>query len=214
MEEFKVLAGGMSAEYGLPSVINAALKSGSNSFHGSAYEYLRNEKIQARNFFSPTVPPLKRNQFGTTFGGPIKHDKIFFFADYEGARTRQGTTLQLQRSQASSNWTGISAAARPIFDPLTTRVNPANSSQFIRDQFPGNIIPANRQSPQALFFKSWFPVPNNGANLFAYSPALSLDTDKFDIKVSPRLTAKDSIVSRYSFVNNTETDPQGYPALG
>ena len=92
LEEFKVLAGGMSAEYGLPSVINAALKSGSNSFHGSAYEYLRNEKIQARNFFSPTVPPLKRNQFGATIGGPIKHDRIFFFADYEGARTRQGTT--------------------------------------------------------------------------------------------------------------------------
>src|SRR6476659_4952847 len=67
IDEFKVLAGGMSAEYGQPSVINAALKSGSNSFHGTAYEYLRNEKIQARNFFSPTVPPLKRNQFGTTF---------------------------------------------------------------------------------------------------------------------------------------------------
>jgi Carboxypeptidase regulatory-like domain len=93
IEEFKVLAGGMSAEYGLPSVINAALKSGTNSFHGSAYEFLRNEKIQARNFFSPTVPPLKRNQFGSTIGGPIKHDKIFFFADYEGARTRQGTTF-------------------------------------------------------------------------------------------------------------------------
>ena len=75
IDEFKVLAGGMSAEYGEPSVINAALKSGSNSFHGSAYEYLRNTDIESRNFFSPTNPPLKRNQFGTTIGGPIKHDK-------------------------------------------------------------------------------------------------------------------------------------------
>src|SRR6266550_854852 len=140
IEEFKVLAGGMSAEYGLPSVINAALKSGSNSFHGSAYEFLRNEKIQARNFFSPTVPPLKRNQFGTTFGGPINHDKIFFFADYEGARTRQGTTLNSNvpsLQQLNGNFSG----PRSIFDPLTTRVNPANAGQFIRDQFPGNVIP-------------------------------------------------------------------------
>lgn len=213
LEEFKVLTGGMSAEYGLPSIINAVLKSGSNSFHGSAYEYLRNEKIQARNFFSPTVPALKRNQFGTTFGGPIKHDKIFFFADYEGARTRQGTTFN-SNVPSLQQLDGNFSAGRAIFDPLTTRVNPANASQFIRDQFPGNIIPTSRQSPQALYFKSWFPTPNNGPGLYAYSPALSINTDKFDVKVSPRLTAKDSIVTRYSFVNNTETDPQGLPALG
>jgi hypothetical protein len=213
LEEFKVLAGGMSAEYGLPSVINAALKSGSNSFHGSAYEFLRNEKIQARNFFAPTVPPLKRNQFGATLGGPVKHDKIFFFADYEGGRTRQGTTFNSNvpsLQQLNGNFGG----GRAIFDPLTTRVNPANSSQFIRDQFPGNIIPSNRQSPQALYFKPWFPTPNNGPSLFAYSPGLSLDTDKFDIKVSPRITNRDSLVSRYSYVDNTEQDPQAYPALG
>src|SRR3981189_1245279 len=74
IEEFKVLAGGMSAEYALPSVINAALKSGSNSFHGSIYEFLRNEKLQARNFFAQSRTPLKRNQFGTTLGGPIKRN--------------------------------------------------------------------------------------------------------------------------------------------
>ena len=213
IDEFKVLAGGMSAEYAEPSVINAALKSGSNSFHGSAYEYLRNEKIQARNFFSPTVPPLKRNQFGATVGGPIKHDKIFFFADYEGARTRQGTT---QNSSVPSvqQLNGDFSAGRPIFDPLTTAVNPANASQFVRTQFPGNIIPASRMSAQALFFEPLFPVANNGPNLFVYSPPLSLDTDKFDIKVSPHLTAKDSLVSRYSYVDNTEKDVQGYPKLG
>src|SRR6267142_5939386 len=156
LEEFKVLAGGMSAEYGLPSMINASLKSGSNSFHGSAYEYLRNEKIQARNFFAPSVPPLKRNQFGSTLGGPIKHDKIFFFFDYEGGRTRQGTTFNSNvptLQQLDGNFSG----ARPIFDPLSTRQNPANASQFIRDQFTGNVIPASRLSPQAQYFKSWFP---------------------------------------------------------
>jgi hypothetical protein len=213
LEEFKVMAGGMGAEYGLPSVINAALKSGSNSLHGSGYEYLRNEKIQARNFFAPTVPPLKRNQFGATLGGPIQRDKIFFFADYEGSRTRQGTTMNSTiptLKQLDGDYTG----GRPIFDPLSTRPNPANPAQFIRDQFPNNVIPANRIAPQALYFKSWFPTPNNGSSQFVYSPALSLDTNKFDIKISPRLTAKDSLVSRYSYVANVEQDPQAYPILG
>lgn len=213
IEEFKVMAGGMSSEYAMPSMINAALKSGSNQFHGSAYEYIRNQDIQARNFFSPTVPPLKRNQFGSTFGGPIKHDRIFFFGDYEGGRTRQGSTFNSNVPTVQA-LDGNFAGGRPIFDPLTTAVNPANSSQFIRTQFPNNAIPANRQAPQALYFKSWFPTPNNGPALYAYSPALLLDTDKFDIKISPRLTAKDSLVSRYSYVANQEQDQQGYPALG
>lgn len=213
LEEFKVLAGGMSAEYGEPSVINAALKSGSNEFHGSAWEYVRNTDIQARNFFSPTVPPLKRNQFGSTFGGPLKHDKVFFFGDYEGARTRQGTTFD-SNVPTVQELNGDFTGARPIYDPLTTVANPANSAQYLRTQFPSNIIPTSRQSPQALFFKSWFPTPNNGPALYAYSPALLLDTDKFDIKVSPHLTAKDNLVGRFSFIDNTERDVQGYPSLG
>ena len=213
LEEFKVLSGGMSAEYALPSVINAALKSGTNSFHGSAYEYIRNQKVQARNFFSPTVPPLKRNQFGATLGGPIRKDKIFFFADYEGGRTRQGTTIN-STVPTTQQLAGNFAGGRPLFNPLSTRVNPAVPGQFIRDAFPGNVIPANLLSPQAQYFKSLFPAPNTGSNRYAYSPALALDTDKFDIKVSPRLTEKDSLVSRYSYANNTESDPAAYPGLG
>ncbi len=213
IEEFKVLAGGMSAEYQLPSVVTAVLKSGSNSFNGSLYEYIRNDKFQARNFFAPNVPELKRNEFGATLGGPIKRNQVFFFADYEGDRTRQGST-QNSTIASPNELAGNFAGQRPIFDPATTRVNPANPAQFIRDPFPGNIIPSNRLSPQALYFKSWFPTPNTGTNQFIYSPALSLDTDKFDVKISPRITDKDSLVSRYSYTNNTENDVQGYPILG
>src|SRR5215813_5130540 len=158
LEEFKVLSGGMSAEYALPSVINAALKSGSNSFHGSAYEFLRNEKVQARNFFAATVPPLKRNQFGATFGGPIKKDRIFFFGDYEGGRTRQGTTINSVVPTAPS-LNGDFTGGRPIFDPLTTAVS---GSSFSREPFSGNVIPANRIASQAAYFKSMFPIPNSG----------------------------------------------------
>ena len=213
LQEFKVLAGGMSAEYALPSVINAALKSGTNSFHGSAYEYLRNGKVQARNFFSPTVNPLKRNQFGTTFGGPIKKDTIFFFADYEGGRTRQGTTVN-SAVPSARQLEGDFSGGRQIFNPLSTRENAAVAGQFLRDPFPNNVIPATQLSRPAQFFKPLFPVPNSPNSRYLFAPSLSLDTDKFDIKVSPRLTAKDSLVSRYSFANNNENDPSAYPGLG
>src|SRR5262249_46395357 len=93
-------------------------------------------------------------------------------------------------------------------------INPANSSQFVRTQFPGNVIPPSRIAPQAAFFQNMFPIPNTGSNRYTYSPALALNTDKFDIKISPRISEQDSLVSRYSFVNNTESDPAAYPALG
>ena len=158
IDQFKVLAGGMSAEYGEPSIINAALKSGSNSFHGSAYEYIRNTDIESRNFFSPINPPLKRNQFGSTIGGPIKHDKIFFFADYEGARTRQGTT-QNSNVPSVQQLNGDFSGGRPIFDPLTTIVNPAN-----REPIRPHPVPGQRDSGQphvgaGVIFQAAVPRP-------------------------------------------------------
>lgn len=213
IEEFKVQAGGMSAEYALPSTINAALKSGGNDVHGSLYEYLRNEKLEARNFFAAGRTPLKRNQFGATFGGPIKRNHTFFFTDYEGGRTRQGSTFNYVTPSAEE-LNGNFAGGRPVFDPLSTRINPDQPNQFIRDAFPGNVIPGNRQSPQALYFKPVFPLPNNPGSRYVYSPALSLDTDKFDVKITPRWGEKNNFVSRYSFANNTESDPTAQPALG
>lgn len=114
----------------------------------------------------------------------------------------------------SQELSGDFSGGRPVFDPLTTRQNPANAAQFIRDPFQGGVIPANRQSPQALFFKPLFQLPNSGGNRFVYSPALALDSDKFDVKVNPKLSDRDNLVSRYSFANNTESDPTAYPALG
>ncbi len=213
IEEFKVQSGGMSAEYALPSVINAALKSGSNSLHGSFYHYLRNQKLEARNFFANQKTPLKRNQFGATLGGPIKRNHTFFFVDYEGSRTRQGTTFN-NVVPTAGELAGNFSGGRPIFDPLTTRANPAVTGQFIRDAFPGNVIPSARHNPQALYFKPIFPTPNSGANRFIFSPALALDTDKFDVKITPRIGEHDNLVSRYSFANNTESDPAAYPGLG
>ncbi|MFN7924344.1 MAG: TonB-dependent receptor [Bryobacteraceae bacterium] len=213
LEEFKVQAGGMSAEYALPSTINAALKSGTNQFHGSFYEYLRNQKLEARNFFANSKTPLKRNQFGATLGGPIKKNHTFFFADYEGGRTRQGTVFN-NVVPTVNELQGNFAGGRPVFDPLTTRENATVANQFLREQFPGNVVPASRMVPQARYFLPVFPTPNSGDTRYIYSPALALDSDKFDVKITPRISERDNLVSRYSYSNNTESDPAAYPGLG
>src|SRR6267143_1887377 len=95
IQEFSVLTSNYSAEYGKTSggVVNAITRSGTNDFHGSAYEFLRNSALDARNFFDPaTIPPFRRNQFGASIGGPIIKDQAFFFADFEGIRQSKGIT--------------------------------------------------------------------------------------------------------------------------
>ena len=94
LQEFKVMSADMSAEYGHGvTVINATLKSGTNEFHGTAFEFLRNDKADARNFFANHKDYLRRNQFGYTFGGPIRKNRLFFFSDMESTRMRQGTVF-------------------------------------------------------------------------------------------------------------------------
>src|SRR6202043_2289773 len=95
IQEFSVLTSNYSAEYGRTSggVVNAVTRSGSNQFHGGAYEFLRNSALDARNFFDgSTIPPFKRNQFGASAGGPIQKDETFIFGDYEGIRQSKGVT--------------------------------------------------------------------------------------------------------------------------
>src|SRR6202035_2837375 len=94
IQEFSVLTTNYSAEYGKSSggIVNAVTRSGTNQFHGSVYEFLRNSALDARNFFDTTIPPFKRNQFGATAGGPIRKDRTFVFADYEGIRQSLGVT--------------------------------------------------------------------------------------------------------------------------
>ena len=96
LQEFRIQQNAFSAEYATgTAVINVAFKSGTNQFHGTAYEFLRNDKLDARNVFdrTPTLPPFRRNQFGVAAGGPIIPNKLFFFANYEGLRTRRTRTV-------------------------------------------------------------------------------------------------------------------------
>src|ERR1700688_203943 len=130
IQEFSVLTSNYSAEYGRTSggVVNAITRSGTNQFHGGAYEFLRNSALDARNFFDgPTVPPFKRNEFGADAGGPIRKDKVFVFVDYEGIRQSLGiTNVDTVPSIAARNGTICSAPdTTPACSPTTITVDPS-----------------------------------------------------------------------------------------
>lgn len=207
IQEFNVQAGNMAPEYGhTPSLVNASLKSGSNAFHGDLFEFLRNDALDARNFFLPNVIPLKRNQFGGTIGGRLIKDRVFFFADYQGTRFAQGLSFNdvvPSAAEKTGNFSDL-LPGKVIKDPLTGLA------------FPGNIIPANRLSSQGLYFMRFFPNPNlvqGTTNRFLYAPSLPDINDEGDMKVDARLTNKDSLMARYSISDSFEHNALNYPAL-
>jgi hypothetical protein len=198
LAEFKVESANMPAEYGhTPNVVSATMKSGTNSFHGTVFEFLRNDKLDARNFFAATKNALKRNQFGGTVGGPIKQNKVFFFMDYEGTQLRQeqvfNDTLPFDALRG-----GNFAGSKTITDPLSGSA------------FPGNIIPSSRISNQALYFLKFMPTQLQGN----FNAPQVLDPNKADLKIDAQLTQADHLMSRYSISDNQESDPNQYPQLG
>ncbi len=201
--EFRVVTNNLSAEYGnrMGGHVFVNIKSGTNQFHGTAFEFLRNSALDGTNFFANRAgnpkPPYKQNQFGGTFGGPIRRDKTFFFASYEGTRTRLG------RSFTSSVPTlevrnGDFNRIRPVFDPATTVGTPTS---FTRQQFPGNIIPRNRWDPLFPKLLELYPLPTDNSvivNNFFYSPTESNDVDVLDLKGDHNLNDNNRISVRYS----------------
>jgi hypothetical protein len=195
IQEFKVETNDYSAELGRSAgaVLNATIKSGTNQFHGTAWEFLRNDMLDAKNYFESGVRKgeFRLNQFGASLGGPIRHDKTFFFMDYEGTRIRQAipyvstVPTDLERSTGYTNLSelltqggslsddlGRSFPLGQVFDPSTTRpvtagtVDPvtgltAQSTGFVREPFANNALPANRLDQNAINLLNLFPVPNN-----------------------------------------------------
>jgi hypothetical protein len=173
VSEFRVQTSSNSAEYGryAGGVVNIASKSGTNTFHGSAYEFLRNRSLNANSFFANAnktgKPAFTQNQFGATGGGPVKKDRLFFFAGYEGYRQRQGAnflaTVPLPEMYGGdfSGYRNAQNAVIPIYDPLTQCGKYSNAAcgtgTIQRTQFPGNMIPASRINPVAAKMLA-FPV--------------------------------------------------------
>jgi len=216
LQEFKVVSGNANAEVGrTPTQVTAVIKSGTNQFHGDLWEFVRNDHLDARNFFfqapkgsSVTKDILKRNQFGGTVGGPIKKDKAFFFTDLE--------TTTIRQAIVASNVVPSAAERQGNFSeelPGIQLYNPSNGYQ----PFAGNIIDPSLFSSQGKFFLPYLPSPNftqGAVSRAVVGTPLSINEEKGDAKGDVNLTAKDHLMARYSVNNNSENQVDQFPALG
>jgi Carboxypeptidase regulatory-like domain len=206
VSEFKVQNTLYPAEYGLGfGVENFSLKSGTNNFHGNVFEFLRNDVLDARGFFNTDKPPLRQNEFGGTFGGPIKKDKTHFFVAYSGFTLRGGlphgslVTLPTVKQRSGD----FSEFAAQIFDPATTKSD--GQGGFVRDPFPGNIIPDDRISPIAKRAIDLLPTPDIAGAVFnnyvdrSYQPSTE---HAFSVKLDHVLTDKQRLSGAFWHVTN------------
>lgn len=230
VQEFKVQTNTMSAEYGftLGGVVNLVTKSGTNQYHGTLYEFFRNNALDANswanNRAARPIQPLRYNQYGGSIGGPIRlpkkvfgplgydgRDRSFFFYNYEGYRfvtNASGFYTMPTEAFRSGDFSKLAdATGKPIiiYDPATTRANP-NGNGFLRDPFPGNIIPANRIDPVSKNILRFYPLPNRTpdnafTNLNNYFGAVSnkRTLTNHTSRVDHRFSEKNNFTARYSF---------------
>ena len=226
--EFKVQTNSMSAEFGRSggAVMNVTIKSGTNQFHGSVFEFLRNSKLDAKNFFDPPTgptPPFKQNQFGAAVGGPLDlpgysgKNRTFFFADYQGTRIRTAHTFLA--TVAPLAWrTGNFSGFNTVLDPGTTVVN--NNGQVTRQPFGNNQIPLARFDAPSVKLIAFMPAPNvpgsvsttGVANNFLSNPVEPDTTDQGDVRVDHKISEKDTFFARFSMSDQSLTPPASIPA--
>ncbi|MBC7928846.1 MAG: TonB-dependent receptor [Bryobacteraceae bacterium] len=203
IDEFKVQSNSFAAEYGRgTAIINATIKSGSNSYHGVVFEFLRNEKLDSRNFFAATRGVYKQNQFGGTIGGPIIRNKLFFFGNYEGSRVRRGVTRNTLVPTQAFRTGNFSSLPTPLLDPLT------------RIAFPNNQIPANRFSAETQSLLQYIPAPNTPGGTFAYVANQPTNADQGNGRVDYQVTPSDLVYFRYSRNLQDTINPGSLPTNG
>ena len=206
--EFKVQTSSAPAAYGGgQGIINVTYKSGSNELHGTAYEFLRNSALDAKNFFDSArdpIPPFKLNQFGANLGGPILKDKLFFFGDYEGKRVRQAQTF-LSSVPIDAFRTGDFSALLPrtvVTDPRSTP----------RVAFPNNLVPASAIDATSARMVALYPRPNlpGTINNFLYNPVQTNRVDQFNVRTDYR-TNRSAIFGRFSYEDPDTYNPGNLP---
>ena len=228
LAEYKMQTTGFSAEYGrlAGGVMNMVLKTGGNQFHGAVFEFLRNDKLDARNFFDADKSKLRRNQFGATLTGPVTvpriyrgRDRTFFVASWESYRQVLGNSrlarvpTELERQGDFSQTRDQAGKVIQLRDPL------ASGACDAKDQtgcFPGNVIPASRFHPAAAKIAQYYPLPNRTGQVNNYlAGANDQDTwDSFLGKIDHRLAEKDNLSFRYMRRHNDTTDPFAGSAIG
>ncbi len=228
IDEFKVMGANYSAEFGrsLGSVLNVAFKSGGNQLHGSVFEFLRNARLDSNDFFAnrrgEKLASFRRNQFGGTVTGPIRRDRTFFMAAYEGLRERSlaPTTFSVPTAEERIGDFSQSRVANGglirIFDPFGTRPNPSGSGS-IRDAFDGNRIPADKLDRVALNAMKYFPLANTPGdavtrrNNYSLSGARGIDIDQGDVRIDHNFSDRQRFFARYSHRLTTDTPPIFFP---
>lgn len=228
IQEFKVQTNGFGADIGRGgAVVNIVLKSGTNNFHGGAFEFLRNSALDAKNYFddpNSPIPPYKQNQFGVSLGGPIIRNKTFFFVDYQGTRIRESQTvistvptLQERAGNFSDAYTGMidpgtGLDTGTIFDPKTGQ------------PFSGNVIPKCRNpsggsclDPAGVNVLNVYPKPNIAgagiANNYLSNPLVKNNQDSFDIRVDHQVNSRNNLFGTFSYGNVDATNPDPFPGL-
>ncbi len=230
IEEFKVMSSNYSAEFGrsMGSVLNVVFKSGTNQFHGSAYEFLRNSVLDSNNFFDNgrgrKLASFKRSQAGYVLSGPIKRDKMFFMTSLEilRAKTFANRTFTVpteleRRGDFSQTFTLVSGqpALIQIYNPFTTR---RSGSAFVRDPFPGNSVPASMFDPVAPNVIKYYPQPNTTGRAFTnvdnYSQSGSAQNNinQHDYRIDHNISQKQRFFARYSTRLNENVPLKSFPA--
>jgi len=231
INEVKITAQDYDAEFGkaIGAIVTSQTKSGTNEIHGTLFDFQRSNTNFARNPFtqSPTagVPSGNWNQFGAAVGGPIKKNSLFWFGDYQGQRSHVGGSAGTRVPTAAERAGDFSDIGVPIFDPYQTTDathstlvldgsgQPIPLASAARTQFPGNVIPASRLSPQTLALLSLIPVgadvtpATSSQNNFFGSGNNTLDSDAFDVRIDSATTTKLTIFGRYSFQQFTRSGP-------
>jgi hypothetical protein len=227
IQEFKVMGATYPAEFGrsLGSVLNVVFKSGTNQFHGSAYEFLRNSVFDANNFFDnrrgQELGSFKRSQFGGHATGPIIRDKTFFLGSYEGLRARSFATSTFtvptleQRQGDFAKTLNQNGRLIEIFNPFPKEQNP--TGQGPRTQFPENKIPASMIDPVAQNVLKYYPLPNQPgdpvtqANNYSASGSQQLNLDNYDFRIDHRFSERQSFFARYSHRYTEDVPLKAFP---
>lgn len=210
LQEFKAEMNNFSAEFGRAGggLILMTTRSGTNAFHGSAYEFLRNQALDTRTFFAPRKAPLRYNIFGASVGGPIRKDKTFFFTNYEGARRRDGVTVSglivphaPERNGDFSNRRDVA-----VLDPVSTQ------------PFPGNVIPQSRIDPVARQIAALYPNANIASDItrapsanYTVNVSDKLTQDALTTRVDHTISSNDRIFGRYNVIGAPQEIASAFP---
>jgi hypothetical protein len=222
IQEFIILTHNSSAEFGhnLGSTTNIITRSGSNSYHGALWEFLRNDALDATRFPNTVVEPLKQNQFGGSIGGPVRHDKTFFYGFYEGFRNRQGDSFISTVPSSAERQGDFSQLCDPskgeqFVNGICSNLNHQLFNIFFQQPYPFNQMPAPdpthtnllAQSQFAVNLLTLFPKPDVGTNGFLSTGTLRDDRNQFGLRIDHYLTPADTLNFRYMFNNVNRFDP-------